>query len=186
MTYSPRAIIATMVLSFSVSFAFMWWQRKAPELPPTTPLAARAVAHAPIAAPLLPPSPPTDAPRAFPPAVKDTAAPPPNQAPARNDFAPELPVIFGIIKKSVYSAEEDGTGNSTKVNEGIVSNTSDKSLTLAVTEVNIPTQETTAAEVVVPRGTQKHFGAELGLKMLSGDQLTLRNPAYQDLTRQIP
>jgi hypothetical protein len=107
-----------------------------------------------------------------------------------NYDGPDLPVVFAFSERSVYTSEEDADGNlvnaSKRVKEGIISNSSDMPLTITATEVNIPTQETSQTQFVLGGGTQKHFGSDQGLKMISGDQLTLRSPSYRDSVQQIP
>jgi len=190
MNHPTRAIVATMIVSFSLSFAAMWWQRRAAMLAVPVLITKTPRPSAPSIAPAFaPPAPSKDSPHP-PVPVTAPAAATAIDAPSNNYDGPELPVIFSVLSKSVYTAEEDAQGaavNVTKnVNEAIVVNSSDKPLTIIVTEVNIPTQEASQAQLVLPPGGQRHFGENDGLKMVSGDQLTLRSPSYRDLTRQIP
>jgi hypothetical protein len=46
--------------------------------------------------------------------------------------------------------------------------------------------ETTEAQLVLQPNGAMHFGKDWGLKMVSGDQLTLRAAGYQGLTQTIP
>jgi hypothetical protein len=108
-----------------------------------------------------------------------------------NDYdAPELPIVFAFSTRFVYTTEENEEGNlvnaSKQVKEGIVSNSSDKPLVITVTEVNIPTQETSQGQLVIGGGAQLHFGTDQGLKMISGDQITLHSPSHKDFIRIIP
>jgi hypothetical protein len=104
--------------------------------------------------------------------------------------APELPIVFAFSERFVYATEEDTEGNlvnaSKRVKEGIVSNSSDKPLIITATELNIPTQETSQGQFVLAAGAQLHFGTDHGLKMISGDQITLHSPSHKDLVRIIP
>jgi len=112
------------------------------------------------------------------------------ETPASDDYGPELPVVFAFSERYVYTTEEDADGQtanvSKRVKEGIISNSSDKPLTITATEVNIATQETSQAQFVLSVGMQKHFGSDQGLKMISGDQMTLRSPTYRESVLQIP
>ena len=121
---------------------------------------------------------------------RQPAAPKAQEAPPSNYDGPVLPIVFAFSERSVYTTEDNDEGNpvnvSKRVKEGIISNTSDKPLTITATEVNIATQETSQTQVVLGAGTQKHFGTDLGLKMISGDQMTLRSPSYRELVQQIP
>ena len=118
------------------------------------------------------------------------AAPKAQEAPPSNYDGPVLPIVFAFSERYVYTAEDNDEGNpvnvSKRVKEGIISNTSDKPLTITATEVNIATQEASQTQIVLGAGTQKHFGTDLGLKMISGDQMTLRSPSYRDFVQQIP
>jgi hypothetical protein len=118
------------------------------------------------------------------------AAPKAQEAPPSNYDGPVLPIVFAFSDRYVYTAEDNDEGNpvnvSKRVKEGIISNSSDKPLAITMTEVNIATQETSQTQIVLGAGTQKHFGTDLGLKMISGDQMTLRSPSYRDLVQQIP
>ena len=118
--------------------------------------------------------------------------PQPNAAPPEipNYDAPELPIVFAFSERSAYVAEENAAGNlvniSKRLKEGIIANSSDKPLSIVAIEVNLPTQETLQIQLVLSPGAQKHFGTEQGLKMISGDQLTLRSASYRDSVQQIP
>ena len=112
------------------------------------------------------------------------------ETPPSNYDGPDLPVVFAFSERAVYTTEEDGDGKminvSKRVKEGIISNSSDKPLSITATEVNIATQETSQTQFVLSAGTQKHFGSDQGLKMISGDQMTLRSPTFRDSVQQIP
>jgi hypothetical protein len=114
----------------------------------------------------------------------------PQETPPTNYDGPDLPIVFAFSERSLYTTEEDAEGNlvnaSKRVKEGIISNSSDKPLTITATEVNIATQETSQTQFVLSGGTQKHFGTEQGLKMIAGDQMTLRSLSYKDFVQQIP
>ena len=106
------------------------------------------------------------------------------EMPTSNYDGPDLPIVFAFSERSIYTTEEDGDGKmvnvSKHVKEGIISNSSDKPLTITATEVNIATQETSQMQFVLGAGTQKHIGPDQGLKMIPGDQMTLRSPTYRE------
>jgi hypothetical protein len=118
--------------------------------------------------------------------------PEPSAAPPEtpNYDAPELPIVFAFSERSAYVAEENAAGNlvnvTKRLKEGIITNSSDKYLSITAIEVNLPTQETSQIQLVLSPGAQKHFGTEQGLKMISGDQLTLRSSDHRDSVQQIP
>jgi hypothetical protein len=112
------------------------------------------------------------------------------ETPPSNYDGPDLPVVFAFSERSLFTAEENDQGDlinvSKRVKEGIVSNSSDKPLTITAIEVNIATQDTWQTQFVLSGGAQKHFGTDQGLKMVSGDQMTLRSPSFKDLVQPIP
>ena len=65
-------------------------------------------------------------------------------------------------------------------------NESDQSFNITAIEVNLATLEASQAGFLLAKGAQKHFGIDDGLKMQSGDQLTLRSAGFRDMTRTIP
>jgi hypothetical protein len=120
--------------------------------------------------------------------IADSA--PPIVTPPSNYDGPPMQVIFSIVNRNIYATEDDSDGvtrNVTKnVNEVILVNSSDQPLTITATELNPSTQETVQAQFFMAVGMQRHIGPDQGLKMLSGDEITLRSPSYRDLTQSIP
>ena len=191
-------MIITMAVSFAVTFSILWWQRKTADL--TAPMAG--LTH--TARTSSPESMPTGGPEQQPLPIasrgasaeassvsKQGAAHKESQAeaPANNYDAPELPVMFVFGTSPMIVQPEEGSGGVRAVkemNDGIVSNLSENPLSLAVTEVNVSTQETWQAQISLAKGGMMHFGVNQGLKMQSGDQITLRSPSFRDLTRDIP
>ena len=101
-----------------------------------------------------------------------------------------MPLVFEAVHNTVYVKEEDADGIVRHVNkdvsEGIIMNESDHSFSITAIEVNLSTLETSKAGFLLAKGAQKHFGIDDGLKMQSGDQLTLRSAGFRDMTRTIP
>jgi hypothetical protein len=112
------------------------------------------------------------------------------EADASHEDGPELPIVFAFAERSIYTTEDDDQGspvNVTKrVKEAVITNSSSETLTVTATEINLPTQESSQAQFFLGGGMQKRFGTEQGLKMNSGDQLTLRSSSYRDSVQQIP
>lgn len=178
-------VALSLVGIFCLSFAIMWQRRDGAERPSARPVSPSA--------PVTPPPIATSNPQV--PAVVEAPSasipPPAASAPAQSKYdGPELPVIFTVATRRVYTTEDGSDGepvNVTKnVTEGVVINSSDGPLTITVTEVNGQTHEKSQAQIVLAQNMQKRFGADQGLSMLSGDEITLRNPSYQELTRQVP
>jgi len=96
--------------------------------------------------------------------------------------------MFNIVKAAAYVDDENRPGAkiSRDVYEAIVTNNSEKTLDITVIETNLPTMEKSEAGFSLAKGNQRHFGIAQGLKMLPGDQLTLRAESYRDITNMIP
>jgi hypothetical protein len=201
--YQTPAVVATTIVSFAVSYAVLSW--RPPGLAPQTQEApgrgaggtadermgpgpgpgiasssSMQVAENSGAGSLAAPAKRAVATAA----VLDTTVPPSNY-----EGLP-LPVMFNIVNKSVYTTEETPQGTTEsmtkRVNEAIIFNTSEGSLSITVLDVNVPTQETSQTQFMLPKGAQKHFGVDQGLKMQSGDQITLRSANFRDLETRIP
>ena len=181
-------ITLTLLVGVAIACGALYWSGKK-----TTPAPVASVSPvaphsaAPIAPPIIKPVVAQPVERASDRPAPETSA---EDAPASNYDGPDLPVVFAFSERAVYTTEEDSDGKminvSKRVKEGIISNSSDKPLTVTATEVNIATQETSQTQFVLGAGTQKHFGSDQGLKMISGDQMTLRSPTYRESVQQIP
>jgi hypothetical protein len=188
-------ITLTVLISVAVSCGALYWSDKTATPAPRafTPAAAAPVAPSaentsPTPRPVL--VQPIEVASAKVQERAPAAAPKAQETPPSNYDGPVLPVVFAFSERYVYTTEDNEEGNpvnvSKRVKEGIISNTSDKPLTITATEVNIATQETSQTQIVLGAGAQKHFGTDMGLKMISGDQMTLRSLSYRDLVQQIP
>lgn len=99
---------------------------------------------------------------------------------------PPLPVMFSLNTRPVVINDDEGPSHREIQNDGILLNSSDKRIAITVLEVNLLSMETTQAQLVLQAKGMLHFGQDWGLKMVSGDQLTLRAAGYQDVTKTIP
>jgi len=181
-------ITLTLLIGVGVACGVLYWSGRHAAPPPLVFASPPASLPRPPAAVLLP------KPAIAQPVERTSERLPPNsqaqETSAGNFDAPELPVVFAFSERSVYTTEEDAEGKmanvSKHVKEGIISNSSDKPLTITATEVDVATQEASQTQFVLSAGMQKHFGSDQGLKMISGDQITLRSPAYRESVQQIP
>jgi len=189
---SPLSLSLIMIVSFCISFGLMWRQRQAvepsaPELAVSTaqrpPPGRVASAGAPPPASTLPQAPSAAARAAV--SVSRTAEAEPTQA---DQDGGEPPVMFALVKTTAYVREEGGDGPYRVVpaNEVVVTSLSDKPLSVTVIDLHLPTMEAAQSEFTLPKSIQKHVGVEQGLKMLSGDQITLRTPPFKDIVQMIP
>jgi hypothetical protein len=113
------------------------------------------------------------------------------EVPPSDDNAPPLPVMFRV---SSYPAprEDDDAGTAAAAGSAGVAqrvdlfNNSSDPLSITVLAVDVPTQGTTRADLLVPPRQQAHVGSESGLKLASGYQITLRSRGYRELTQTVP
>jgi hypothetical protein len=181
------SIVLTMIASFTLAFAYLYRQRS---VVPWVPEPQRAVIAAPV------PAPGEKIAQSVPAVSRNTvisqekgpihAAPAAEVTPPGSAEDPPLPVIFSVSTKPVTINDDEGPSRREIQPDGILLNSSDKRIALTVVEVNLPTMETTQAQLVLQPNGAMHFGRDWGLKMVSGDQLTLRAAGYQDLTKTIP
>jgi hypothetical protein len=186
----PMHYAAMMTLMFILSFGMLWRKRDEGD---QTVMARSAAPTAPMPpTPVSPQSRPAPAPAPAVPQPQDVRRAE-MRRPSQEDWdadqeGEEIPVVFGIIRK--VSLFRDRTTNfesvRREVNEGIVSADPGKTLTVTVIETDMQTQEAMRTTFELAKGAQRHFGAQDGLNMASGDQLRLHSPPYLDLVRTIP
>lgn len=186
-------ITLTLLIGVALGCGVLYWSGKnAATAPPTSTSAAELPATVATAPPIPKPviAPPIEPRNERARDDRPPAGAHAEETPPSNYDGPDLPIVFAFSERSIYTSEEEADGNlvnaSKRVKEGIISNSSDKPLTITATEVNIATQETSQAQFVLSGGSQKHFGSDQGLKMNPGDQVTLRSPSYKDFVQQIP
>jgi hypothetical protein len=180
-------IVLTMIASFILAFAYLYRQRI---------VAQRGVGQQSVVIPTLVARSREKAALPVPAVARSTAAPqeksPVHAVPAAEAPPPSgiddlpLPVAFNLGTRPIMINDDEGPPRRENQADGILLNSSDKRIAITVIEVNLPTMETTQAELVLQPNGMMHFGHDRGLKMLSGDQLTIRAAGYQDLTKTIP
>lgn len=181
-------LVVTMLMSFIISFSVMWWQRKqAPRAPqgPTAP--GTSILHSIPGPASLQAERPAGVRSALGPGTVTVGTQATENA-SDSEVKPELPVMFNIVKTTAYVDDENRAGAkiAKDVYEAIVSNGAEKTLDFTVVETNLPTMEKSESEFTLAPGNQRHFGVGQRLKMLSGDELTLRSHGYREITKSIP
>jgi hypothetical protein len=183
------SIVLTMIASFTLTFAYLYWQRNMGRRVPV-PLSQSVAAATPLstlgerrARPL-----PEQSPNA---AISPQTARVQTVSAAQATLSgglddPPLPVMFSLNTRPVVINDDEAPSRREIQNDGILLNSSDKRIAITVVEVNLPTMETTQAQLVLQPNGMMHFGQDWGLKMVSGDQLTLRAAGYQEITKTIP
>jgi len=183
-----RDIALTMVVSYGVTAAFLWWrQPPAIKVEPFVSQPAPPMQRLAGPPPMMPRVQPAEPPHAAPIPVAVKAA-----VPAPNYEGPPLPVYLNINiepahrnrRRSNAGGEEPDAAKDVHVAN--ILNSSDKALELTVIDLNPSTQKATQASVLLlPRDSQT-VGQTKGLAMESGDQITLRSDGFQDLTQAVP
>lgn len=157
-----RSILLTMIVSFAVSFAFLYWKQESRRLPAPAPPAAAP----PVAPPVAPAPTIARAPQA-PAAARITQKPAP--PPTETFEGPPLPVMFNVTPAEVH-----------------VKNSSDNPLAVTVLDENQSTRHTSQAHVLLAPNGETTVGSEDGLNMQSGDQVTVRSSGFSVLTATVP
>ncbi len=197
-----RQILTTLaltVLSFTVTFAVLWRQR-APRPAAFAPVPGRSLWTAastkqsprPIGAGAV-----VDASQSIP--VNSAPAPVPAPAvevPSSDDAGPPLPVMLAVTSHPSRPLDDPddadgGDDGAPTVQPGVARqvdllNESGDLLSITVLAVNVPTQDTTRADLLLPPHAQVHAGSESGLKLGPGYQVTLRSRGYQQMTETVP
>ena len=174
---SLRNITLTIIVTFAVSFAFLYWKQSARQRPIlAAPVAMRQAEH-PQRTPSLPGTEPARAEAAAP---ARPAQPTPE--PTSDVGGPALPVLYKISERTVRTGDADSPGETARVGEVQLANSSDQPLFITVIDVNLPTMETSQTQIMLGPNAEAQVGADNGLKMQSGDQITLRSPGFSELT----
>jgi hypothetical protein len=177
--FLPRSIILTMVVSFSVSFATMYWQRKIQERSVPVPIAEAVPGVAvstPAAAPTRPPIAEHQEPIAL--AMRTAASaerPTETVTPDEEAAAEVLPVAFHIRNRRDLN----------KI-DGDIRNITSKPMPITLRAVNSSTQATSEVHFQLAPGERKIYSTDDGLIMQTNDQLIVQSPPYQDRVVRVP
>jgi hypothetical protein len=107
-----------------------------------------------------------------------------------NYDGPPLPVLFAVTTETVtrgeLKADDESTDTPTSVKIVNLSNSSDQPLDVTVIVVDVPTQKSSQASVFLIPGGRQALGPDAGLRMASGNQITLRSRGFHDLVETVP
>jgi hypothetical protein len=178
--FLPRSIILTMVVSFAISFAVMYWQRNPQEHSVPRVEAAPSIA---MSAPApIPAGPPIAAPVApAPPAAAKVDAPAKPASPGEKASLEEatgseaLPVAFHIRNR-----------RDLHVIDGDIRNITSKPMSITLRSMNPSTQATSEIHFELAPGERKTYSTDNGLAMQTDDQLIVQSPPYQDRIVRVP
>jgi hypothetical protein len=178
--------VAIMVLSFAVTIAVKWPGRAARE---PVPSAGLTLPNRRVSAGLVRQSPRTLVAHIAPPSPAYAQAPA-IEVPPSDNTGPILPLMFAISShpgSRQDAADDDPNPTAQPLARQVdLVNNSSVALKVTVLAMNLPTQQTTRAELFLPPNAQAHMGSESGLKLESGDQVILRSRGYQELTETVP
>jgi hypothetical protein len=173
------SIVVTMVVTFSLSFAIMWNHRRqepsARESAPEsmiTPVPAMTPAPAPVRS--RPHGGHREPPTALVSAQASPAGSPAVQTPAAQ-VLPAMPVALSI-----------GHNHRHNTSEASMVSLSESPVSLQVSIVNPSTHRSSNLRFELAPHSQQYFGTTEGVELNPGDQVTLQNPSYQDLTQLVP
>jgi hypothetical protein len=167
------SIVVTMAVTFSLSFAIMWNRRpQVPSAPESTITPVSAMTPAPV------PSRPHGGHREPPTVPVGTQASPAGspaiQTPAEQAL-PAMPVALSV-----------GHNHRHNTTEASMVSLSESPVSIQVSIVNPSTHSSSNLRIELAPHSQQYVGTAEGVELNPGDQVTLKNPSYQDLTQQVP
>jgi hypothetical protein len=176
--FLPRSIIPTVVVTFSISFAIMFWQKKTQERPVLVTEAAPidAVSAPPAVArptvpehrePLAPAGQTTTSAHHSAETVKSGEEEP---APAE-----PLPVAFHIRNRRDLN-----------MIDGDIRNVTSNPMSITMRAVNPASQATSEIHFQLAPGERKTYSTNDGLYMQTDDELIVQSPRYQDRVVRVP
>jgi hypothetical protein len=169
------SIVVTMVVTFSLSFAIMWNRR--PQEPSAlesmlTPVPAMTPAPVPVRS--RPHGGHRDPPTAPVGAQTSPASSPAVQTPTAQAL-PAMPVALSI-----------GHNHRRDTTEASMVSLSESPVSIQVSIVNSSTHSSSNLRIELAPHSQQYVGTAEGVELNPGDQVTLQNPSYQDLTQRVP
>ena len=173
------SIVLTMVVTFSLSFAIMW-NRRPHELSGSestiestiTPVPAMTPAPVPVRS--RSPEGRREPPAAPVGAQASLAGAPAVQMPAVQAL-PAMPVALSI-----------GHNHRHNTTEASMVSLSESPISIQISIVNPSTQRASNLRIELAPHSQQYVGTTEGVELNPGDQVTLKNPSYQDLTQRVP
>jgi hypothetical protein len=173
------SIAVTMVVTFSLSFAIMWNRRpqepsRSASTPESTITPVPAMTPAPVPVRSWPPGGHREPPTAPVGAQASPAGSPAVQTPAAQAL-PAMPVALNI-----------GHNHRHNTTEASMVSLSESPVSIQVSIVNPSTHRSSNLRIELAPHSQQYIGTAEGVELNPGDQVTLQNPSYQDLTQQVP
>jgi hypothetical protein len=179
-TFRNYSVAVTMIVSFSISFAFMWRQRSTQgvvlPVPESTPIAAVSSSLATTRIPM-PPAPAERVDLVVPPKIETPRVKPAVIAPSpsENSYMQPLPITIHIWNRP-----------SEHRIEGAIQNIGTTAMTVTARIENSATHETSEFQLDINPGDTKSFSTDSGLEIHSHDHITFQSPPYQDRVSIVP
>jgi hypothetical protein len=175
--FLPRSIILTVVVTFSITFAIMFWQTKTQERPVLVTEAAPIDAVSAPPAVARPTVPEHREPLAH--AGQTTSAHHSAETvtPGEEEPAPAepLPVAFHIRNRRDLN-----------MIDGDIRNVTSKPMSITMRAVNPASQATSEIHFQLAPGERKTYSTNDGLYMQTDDELIVQSPPYQDRVVRVP
>jgi hypothetical protein len=169
------SIVVTMAITFSLSFAIMWNRRpQEPSALESTITPVQAMTPAPVPVRSKPHGGHREPPTAPVGAQTSPAASPAVQTPAAQAL-PAMPVALSV-----------GHNHRHNTTEASMVSLSESPVSIQVSIVNPSTHSSSNLRIELAPHSQQYVGTAEGVELNPGDQVTLKNPSYQDLTQQVP
>jgi len=175
-----RSIALTMILSFIVSFAYLFWKQKSSEVSaPLPPLAVHSTAAPPRPAAALEP-PPSPVRSVEPMRSGAVVRQPPESADAGEATGDEQQPDLVPITMFVRTLRGEGRI------EGQIKSLSSNPLTVTIAASNRQGDETAQITLQLDPLQPKTFGTDEGMDLQSGGRLVVRSPGYRDRDAAVP
>lgn len=169
------SIAVTMAVTFSLSFAIMWNHRpQEPSGPESTITPVPAMTPTPVPVRSRPSGGHREPPTAPVGAQASLAGAPAVQMPAVQAL-PAMPVALSI-----------GHNHRHNTTEASMVSLSESPISIQISIVNPSTQRASNLRIELAPHSQQYVGTTEGVELNPGDQVTLKNPSYQDLTQRVP
>jgi D-lyxose ketol-isomerase len=98
--------------------------------------------------------------------------------------------LFAVTGETVRGRGPNADGEpvdpSQVVNIANIANSSDQPLALTIIAVNASTQKTAQVSLFLTPGGRQALGPDAGLRLDSGDQITLRSQGFHDFVATVP
>jgi hypothetical protein len=179
--FRDHSIAVTIIVTFSISFGLMWWQRNTQgvallPMPESTPTVAVS-------------SPPSTVPISMPPPLeerKNPVVPRRTEAPRIQPVVSDPSLSEGAFMQPMPVTIHVWNRPGQHKIEGAVQNISGTAMTVTARVENPTTHETSEFQLDINPGETKSFSTDSGLEIYPHDHITFQSPPYQDKVSIVP